>query len=129
MLRQNNFAVILLKCSCTMHSKFTLLLGSNINKRLLHNASCCKGFSSWRIILPVSEHNFTQVFWNVLCLQYCRWLPLLPTSCVCGNQFSIEHAFGCPFRVYQQFVITSWKILMRNFQMKYIITMLGLNFL
>ena len=57
-----------------------------------------KGSTSWLTTLPVSEHGFILhkgAFRDSLCLQ-CGWrLPLLPTSCVCGNQFSVEHAFGC----------------------------------
>ena len=48
------------------------------------------------VILPVNEHGFALHIWDALCLRY-GWLPSgLPTQCVCGKRFSMDHAMNCP---------------------------------
>ena len=58
-----------------------------------------KGASVWVVALPIAEHNFTlhkSSFQGAICLRY-GWKPSrLPTHCVCGCNFSVEHAFSCP---------------------------------
>ena len=58
-----------------------------------------KGASIWVVALPIAEHNFTLhkgSFRDAICLSY-GWKPSrLPTHCVCGCNFSVEHAFSCP---------------------------------
>ena len=58
-----------------------------------------KGASIWVVALPIAEHNFTLhkgSFRDAICLRY-GWKPSrLPTHCVCGCNFSVEHAFSCP---------------------------------
>ena len=58
-----------------------------------------KGASSWLSALPVNEHSFAlhkSAFRDALCLCY-GWLPSgLPTQCVCGKGFSVDHAMNCP---------------------------------
>jgi len=58
-----------------------------------------KGASSWLSVLLVSEHDFALhkgAFRDALCLLY-GWLPSgLPTQCVCGKGFSVDHAMNCP---------------------------------
>ena len=58
-----------------------------------------KGASTWLATLPIAEHGFAlhkQAFRDALCLRY-GWHPShLPAKCVCGMQFSIEHAMSCP---------------------------------
>ena len=58
-----------------------------------------KGASSWLSALPVEEHGFALhkgVFRDALCLCY-GWLPSdLPTQCVCGQGFSVDHSMNCP---------------------------------
>ena len=58
-----------------------------------------KGASSWVVALPISGHNFTLhkgFFKDALCLRY-GWKPSrLPSHCICGVNFSVEHAFSCP---------------------------------
>ena len=58
-----------------------------------------KGASIWVVALPITEHNFTLhkgSFRDAICLRY-GWKPSrLPTHCVCGCNFSVEHAFSCP---------------------------------
>ena len=33
---------------------------------------------------------------DVLCLRYGWQPPLLPSSCVCNEHFTVEHALSCP---------------------------------
>ena len=58
-----------------------------------------KGASSWVVALPIAEHNFALhkgSFRDALCLRY-GWKPTrMPSHCVCGCNFSVEHAFSCP---------------------------------
>ena len=47
------------------------------------------GSSSWLTALPLFEHGFAlckKAFWDALCLMYGWQLPLLPSSCACGQQ-------------------------------------------
>lgn len=57
------------------------------------------GASIWLSTLPIQEHGFAihkGAFGDALCLCY-GWQPnLLPTTCVWGKTFSIEHASNCP---------------------------------
>ena len=57
-----------------------------------------KGASSCVVALPIAEHNFALhkgSFRDALCLRY-GWKPTrMPLHCVCGCNFSVEHAFSC----------------------------------
>ena len=57
-----------------------------------------KGASSWLSTLPIQEHGFCLhkgAFRDALCLRY-GWCPqLLPSHCVCGNKFTVDHAMSC----------------------------------
>jgi len=57
-----------------------------------------KGASSWLMTLPIYEHNFALPkgsFRDAICLRY-GWQPSrLPSHCVCGANFSVEHALSC----------------------------------
>ncbi len=57
-----------------------------------------KGASNWLAVLPIEKHGFSlhkSAVRDALCLRY-GWQPsLLPTSCVCGHSFSIDHALNC----------------------------------
>ena len=58
-----------------------------------------KGASSWLSILPIAEHGFAPhkgAFRDAHCLHYGWCPPGLPTTCVCGKNFSMEHALNCP---------------------------------
>ena len=50
-------------------------------------------------MLPVQEHNFhlhKSSFRDALCLRY-GWEPTgLPTTCVCGKSFTVDHCLSCP---------------------------------
>ena len=58
-----------------------------------------KGSSSWLFAPPVEEHGFAlhkESFRHPLCLRY-NWLPShLPTRCVCGESFTVDHSLNCP---------------------------------
>ena len=53
---------------------------------------------SWLSTLPINEHGFTLhkgAFRDALALRY-GWQPSnLPSNCVCGAHFSVEHALSC----------------------------------
>ena len=57
-----------------------------------------KGASSWVTALPLSSHGLVLhkgMFRDALCLRY-NWPPsYMPIICVCGSDFSIEHALTC----------------------------------
>ena len=54
-----------------------------------------KGSSTWLATLPLVEHGFALhkgAFHDALALQY-GWTPSdMPSTCVCGSKFSVEHA-------------------------------------
>ena len=72
-------------------------LPSNLQKALTVSAE--KGASSWLSTLPIEEHGFALhkgAFRDALCLRY-GWRPThLPSHCICGRQFTVEHALNCP---------------------------------
>ena len=76
-------------------------LKENLPTKLKRAQTVCleKGASSWISALPISEHGFALhrgAFRDALCLCY-GWQPVhLPSRCVCGQHFTIEHALSCP---------------------------------
>ena len=49
--------------------------------------------------LPIQEHNFhlhKSSFRDALYLRYGWELTGLPTSCVCGKSFTVDHCLSCP---------------------------------
>ena len=58
-----------------------------------------KGASSWLTCRPMRRHGFNLSkgeFRDAMCLRY-NWLPQrLPTSCQCGQAFSVTHVLSCP---------------------------------
>ena len=58
-----------------------------------------KGASNWLTALPIAEHGFALhkgAFRDAICLRY-GWKPIhLPSTCVCGKSFSLDHALSCP---------------------------------
>ena len=57
-----------------------------------------KGASTWLTVLPLTEHGFSlhrSAFQDVLALRY-GWSPSkLPSKCICGKNFTVEHALSC----------------------------------
>ena len=55
--------------------------------------------ATWLSMLPIQEHGFALhkgAFTDAFCLRY-GWQPnLLPSTCVRGKTFSVEHALNCP---------------------------------
>ncbi len=72
-------------------------LPSSLQRAVESSKEC--GASSWLTALPISEHGFDLhkgAFRDALCLRYGWQPPLLPAHCVCGKQFSVDHALSCP---------------------------------
>ena len=68
------------------------------NQQRALEASKEKGASSWLSSLPIAEHGFVLhkgAFRDALCLRYGWRPPHLPSNCVCGKQYTIEHALSC----------------------------------
>ncbi len=60
-----------------------------------------KGSSSWLAALPIESHGFSLhqgAFRDAISLRYaCGWLPPhLPSKCVCGKSFTVDHTLNCP---------------------------------
>ena len=61
--------------------------------------ACLRGASSWLTVLPLDEHGFSLHkgdFRDAVCLRYGWPLSHLPTECICGASFTVDHAFTCP---------------------------------
>ncbi len=54
---------------------------------------------AWLNAIPLQEYGFNlhkSAFRDAITLRY-GWVPAdLPTTCVCGSRFSVEHALSCP---------------------------------
>ena len=57
-----------------------------------------KGASTWLTVLPLTEHGFSlhrSAFQDALALRY-GWSPSkLPSKCICGKNFTVEHTLSC----------------------------------
>ena len=61
--------------------------------------ACLKGASSWLTVLPLDDHAFSihkGDFHDAVCLHYGWSLPHIPTECICGASFTVDHALTCP---------------------------------
>ena len=57
------------------------------------------GASAWLSAIPIKVHGFyldKKSFWDAIRLRYGIALERLPSNCVCGNTFNVEHALSCP---------------------------------
>ena len=57
------------------------------------------GASIWLTVLPIKRNGFfleKQAFWDGIHIRYNIPLERLPTKCVCGFPFDLQHAFSCP---------------------------------
>ena len=57
-----------------------------------------KGASSWLATLAIVEHGFALhkgAFIDAICLRYGWTPPHLPSHCICGSSFNIDHAMNC----------------------------------
>ena len=77
----------------------------DISERLPENMKRCliltqeKSASSWLTVKPLRQHGFTlhkSAFHDALVLQYDWPLFNLQEKCVCGKNFSPDHAMSCP---------------------------------
>jgi hypothetical protein len=60
--------------------------------------ACEKGASSWLTVLPIKDLGYDlnkQEFRDAIKMRYNWELSDLPTTCVCGDQFNIDHAMIC----------------------------------
>ena len=65
----------------------------------LLNLSQEKGASNWLSVLPITKHGFDLhkgAFRDALCLRYGWRLLNTPQTCICGSNFSVDHAMICP---------------------------------
>ena len=66
--------------------------------QLALNLAKQKGASSWLTVLPLAEHGFTlhrAGLHDAIGLRY-GWRPTnVPSTCVCGKHFNVEHALSC----------------------------------
>ena len=79
--------------------KFTQVKNQlNEEQQKILEATTEKGASSWLNTLPLKKQNFhlnKQLFWDSIYLRYNISIPRLPTTCVCGSKFDIQHALTC----------------------------------
>jgi len=57
-----------------------------------------RGASTWLSCLPISHMGFVlnrQAFTDAMAMRYCLPIPDLPSKCVCGEDFSTQHAMSC----------------------------------
>ena len=57
-----------------------------------------KGASIWLSTLPLRDEGYClnkQEFWDLVKLRYGWPLSRLPTQCICGAQYNVQHAFSC----------------------------------
>ena len=57
-----------------------------------------KGASSWLTVLPIRDMNFDlnkSEFRDAVELRYDWEVPDLPSVCVCGGHFNLNHAMIC----------------------------------
>ena len=56
------------------------------------------GSSNWLTYLPLEDSGYVlnkQEFWDAINLRYNWSLSRMPTKCVCGSNFDLNHAFSC----------------------------------
>ena len=50
-------------------------------------------------MIPIKRNGFfleKQALWDAIKIRYNISLELLPTLCVCGDSFNLQHALSCP---------------------------------
>ena len=56
------------------------------------------GASIWLSMLPLRDEGYClnkQEFWDLVKLRYGWPLSRLPTQCICGTQYDVQHALSC----------------------------------
>ena len=67
-------------------------------KLRVYEAITEKGASTWLNALPLKDHDLyldKMTFRDSIFLRYDIPLPRLPTHCVCGANYTMEHALSC----------------------------------
>ena len=70
---------------------------NDIHARIIYTTSE-KGSSAWLKPLPITakDYHLTKPeFWDALYLRYGSRMKGLPTTCACGNAYSISHSLTC----------------------------------
>ena len=76
------------------------------NKQLTTSLNKCvdmaheRRTSSWLSALPIQKHGFALHKWafiDAICFCYGWREANLPTNCVCGKPFTVEHSLSCSF--------------------------------
>ena len=70
----------------------------NDKEKRLVDISTLTGVSNWLTVLPITEFGFKQSkqqFWDSIRLRYSWGISNLPTSCLCGSKFDIQHSMSC----------------------------------
>ena len=73
---------------------------NHFNLKHCLEAASERGASSWLTCLPIKEHGFALqkgAFRDAICLSYGWTPPHLPTTCICGSEFTIDHSQNCNF--------------------------------
>ena len=58
------------------------------------------GASVWLSALPLKEFGFDlhkSSFRDAICIKYKWQPPQLPSVCICGKTFNVDHALSCPY--------------------------------
>ena len=79
-------------------TKTTTRSEMDANQNRLDEINCEKGASIWLTTLPIKDEGFSidkTTFWDLIKLRYGKQLDRLPTRCVCGSDFNIQHALSC----------------------------------
>ena len=93
---KKNARTICRQCDSTAANELMDNLPNNLKRAMTVSAE--KGASNWLSTLTIAEHGFALhkgAFRDALCLWY-GWRPShLPSHCICGQQFTVEHALSC----------------------------------
>jgi hypothetical protein len=76
----------------------SLLPSLSQSQKLLLTTCSEKGASVWLSALPLSDKGFLlskQEFHDALCIRYGLPIRRLPSTCICGAAFHVEHALTC----------------------------------
>ena len=70
----------------------------NDQQKRLNESNQLVGAYNWLTALPLKESQYEltkQQFWDALRLRYGWSIPSLPSTCVCGKKFDLNHATSC----------------------------------
>ena len=87
-------------CQTQIHVDRATSIYSRLSPALqrLINIAQEKGSSTWLSVVPLCSHGYhlhKGAFRDALCLRYGWDPPALPSTCVCGSPFTINHALNC----------------------------------